>query len=61
MPRAKNEQAKSISTDTKTKRLTVNLPPETHHAFKLWCTEQKREMSEVIVEFVEQCIKEQRK
>ena len=58
MPRAKNEQPKS---DTEKKRLTVNLPPETHHAFKLWCTEQKREMSEVIVEFVEQCIKEQSK
>ena len=61
MPRAKNEEEKSPTTDTKTKRLAVNLPPETHHAFKLWCTEQKREMSEVIVEFVEQCLKKQSK
>ena len=58
MPRAKNDGTKS---DTEKKRLTVNLPIETHHAFKLWCTEQKREMSEVIVEFVERCIKEQSK
>ena len=39
------------------KRLTVNLPPETHRAFKVWCTQQGREMSEVVVDFVERCLK----
>ena len=50
-------KTKTPSTDTKQKRLTVNLPPETHHAFKVWCTQQGREMSEVVVEFVQQCLK----
>ena len=54
MPRAKNDGTKS---DTEKKRLTVNLPIETHNDFKAWCSQQGREMSEVIVEFVEQCIK----
>ena len=57
MPNTKNERAESPSTKTETKRLTVNLPPETHLAFKFWCTAQKRDMSEVIVDFVEQCVK----
>lgn len=58
MPSAQNARAKSSPTDTKPKRLTVNLPPETHHAFKVWCTQQGREMSEVVVEFVERCLKQ---
>ena len=57
MPNAQNERAKSPPTDTKPKRLTVNLPPETHRAFKVWCTQQGREMSEVVVEFIQQCLK----
>ena len=57
MPNAQNERVKSPPTDTKPKRLTVNLPPETHRAFKVWCTQQGREMSEVVVEFVQQCLK----
>ena len=61
MPNAQNERAKSPSTKTEPKRLTVNLPPETHHAFKVWCTQQGREMSEVVVEFVNQCLKKQGK
>ena len=52
---------KSPATDTKKKRLTVNIPPKTHHAFKVWCTQQGREMSEVVVEFVERCLKKQNK
>ena len=58
MPNAQSERAKSPPTNTKPKRLTVNLPPETHHAFKVWCTQQGREMSEVVVEFVERCLKQ---
>ena len=58
MPSTQNERAKSPPTDTKKKRLTVNLSPETHHAFKVWCTQQGREMSEVVVEFVERCLKQ---
>ena len=61
MPSTKNERAKSPSTDTKPKRLAVNLPPETHHAFKVWCTQQGREMSEVVVEFIHQCLKKPNK
>ena len=38
--------AVKTETEQKKKRLTVNLPPETHHAFKVWCTQQGREMSE---------------
>ena len=57
MPSTQNERAKSPPTDTKKKRLTVNLPIETHNDFKAWCSQQGREMSDVIVEFVEQCIK----
>ena len=57
MPSTKNERAKSPATDIKQKRLTVNLPSETHNAFKAWCSQQGREMSEVIVEFVQQCLK----
>ena len=30
--------AVKTETEQKKKRLTVNLPPETHHAFKVWCT-----------------------
>ena len=48
-------------TEQKKKRLTVNLPPETHHAFKVWCTQQGLEMSEVVVEFVHECLKKQSK
>ena len=58
MPRAKNDGTKS---DAEKKRLTVNLPLETHRAFKVWCTQQGREMSEVVTEFVEQCLKKQSK
>ena len=47
--------------EQKKKRLTVNLPPETHHAFKVWCTQQGLEMSEVVVEFVHECLKKQSK
>ena len=58
MPSTKNERAKSPSPDTKHKRLAVNLPPETHRAFKVWCAQQDREMSEVVIEFVERCLKQ---
>ena len=51
--------AVKTETEQKKKRLTVNLPPETHHAFKVWCTQQGREMSEVIVEYVERSLKNQ--
>ena len=61
MPRAQNECAKSPPTKTEPKRLTVNLPPDLHRAFKVWCTQQGREMSEVVVEFVQQCLKKQDK
>ena len=53
--------AVKTETEQKKKRLTVNLPPETHHAFKVWCTQQGLEMSEVVVEFVHQCLKKQSK
>ena len=53
--------AVKTETEQKKKRLTVNLPPETHHAFKVWCTQQGREMSEIVVEFVHECLKKQSK
>ena len=57
----KTQQPNSPSAQPKQKRLTVNLPPDVHRAFKVWCTQQGREMSEVVVEFVNQCLKEQSK
>ena len=53
--------AVKTETEQRKKRLTVNLPPETHHAFKVWCTQQGLEMSEVVVEFVHECLKKQSK
>lgn len=41
----------------KMKRLTVNLPPDVHLAFKTKCVAQGLEMSEVVVGFVERYIK----
>ena len=52
---------KAETAQKKQKRLTVNIAPETHHAFKVWCTQQGVEMSQVVVEFVEQCLKKQSK
>ena len=57
----KTQQPNSPSAQPKQKRLTVNLPPDVHRAFKVWCTQQGREMSEIVVEFVHQCLKEQSK
>ena len=58
------QQTTPAETETekkKTKRITFNIDPETHHAFKLWCTEQDVEMSEVLVKYVEQCLKKRSK
>lgn len=52
MPRATNP-----TTDPKPKRLTVNLPPDLHRAFKLYCTEKDVEMSSVILDYVKRCVK----
>ena len=49
---------KAETAQDKQKRLTVNIAPETHRAFKVWCTQQGREMSEVIIEYVERCLKQ---
>ncbi|MXZ44696.1 MAG: hypothetical protein F4Z01_06965 [Gammaproteobacteria bacterium] len=50
-------RAKSPATAAPMKRLTVNLPPDLHRAFKVYCTEKGVEMSTVIVNYVHQCLK----
>lgn len=52
----KDDSTKKTATD-KFKRLTVNLPPDVHQAFKIRCIEQGLDMSEVIVGFIGEYLK----
>ena len=44
------------ATHDKPKRLTLNLPPDVHKAFKLYCTEKGVDMTTVIKKYIHRCI-----
>ena len=44
------------STHDKTKRLTLNLPPDVHKAFKLYCIEKDVDMTTIITKYIHRCI-----
>lgn len=46
-----------IQKETKNKQLTVRLEGSAFDAFKEWCHWERKSMSEVLVDFIEQTLK----
>ena len=49
----KNNETKPQAPAVPNKRLTINLPPDVHRAFKTKCTAQGLEMTEVVTGFID--------